>query len=81
MSNVESLFGGPTGLPEPNQMAIDALEKILAKAHVGEVIGVIITALHHGGLAGWQAGGRVGGYSMLGAIEAAKFDLAEALRE
>jgi hypothetical protein len=81
LSNVKSIFGGPTGLPEPNQMAIDALELILAKAQAGEVIGVVIAALHHDGMAGFQIGGMVGGYSMIGAIEMAKVDLIAGMME
>jgi hypothetical protein len=81
MSNVKSIHGGPTGLSERNQMAIDALEMILAKAHAGEVIGVVIAALHHNGLSAFQIGGMVGGYSMIGAIEMAKVDLIAGMME
>lgn len=81
MSNVKSIYGGPTGLPEPNDMAIEVLRDMLAKAEAGEVIGVIIAALHHDGLAGFQIGGMVGGYSLLGAVELAKADLIEALQQ
>ena len=75
MSNVKSLYGGPTGLPERNERAIEVLTDMLQKAQAGEVVGVVVASLHHDGLAGCRIGGVVGGYSLLGAVEMAKIDL------
>jgi len=81
MSNVKSIYGGPTGLPERNERAIEVLTDLLEKAQSGEVIGVVVAALHHDGLAGFRIGGMVGGYSLLGAVEIAKHDLVSILAE
>ena len=81
MSNVKSIYGGPTGLPQRNDAAITVLTELLAKAEAGEVIGVVVASLHHDGLASFQIGGMVGGYSLLGAVELAKSDLIEVLNE
>lgn len=81
MSNVKSLYGGPTGQPDPNENAIAVLTEALERAKAGEVIGVVIAILHHDGLSGFRTGGMVGGYSLLGALEMAKADLIEVLSE
>ena len=81
MSNVKSLYGGPTGQPEPNEFAVQVLSEMLEKSRSGEVLGVIIAVLHHDGLASFQMGGNVGRYSLLGALEMAKADLIEVLSE
>lgn len=79
--NVKSLFGGPTGVLTPNENAIAVLERALEHAKNGQVVGVSMALLHHDGLAAWQAGGLVGGYSMLGALEMAKADIIAILQE
>ena len=81
MSNVKSLYGGPTGQPEPSEVTIAVLEEMLARAHAGEVIGIAVAAVHHDGLCSYTVSGRVGGYSLLGALEMAKADLIEAMHE
>lgn len=81
MSNVKSLYGGPTGMPERNDQTIEVLRDLLAKAEAGEVIGAVVAVLYHDGLAGFQIGGMIGGYSLLGAVEMAKSDLIEVLRQ
>jgi hypothetical protein len=45
------------------------------------LIGVALVGLEHDGLARYAIGGRVGGYSMLGAMEIAKTDLIDMARE
>lgn len=63
---VASLFGGPAHVREPNQSAIEVLERWLEKARSGEV--VVIAGLHYDRLAGWESGGLIGGYGLLGAL-------------
>ena len=65
---VASLFGGPTHVREPNATAIAVLERWLEKARSGEVVGVVIAGLHYDRLAGWESGGMIGGYGLLGAL-------------
>lgn len=81
MSNVKSLYGGPTGQPQRNELAVQVLSEMLEKAEAGEIVGVVIAGLYHDGLAGFRTGGMVGGYSLLGALEMAKADLIEVLSE
>lgn len=80
MSKVASLFGGPTGAPEPNTSCIAALEELLEKAKAGEVVGVAVACLHYDRLASYHIAGQVGGYGIIGAIESAKVDLLEICR-
>lgn len=80
MSNVSSLFGGPTGLPEQNENCIAELERWIEMARSGEIRGVVLVGLCRDGLARYAIAGCVGGYSMLGAVEVAKSDLMEAVR-
>ncbi|WP_454917436.1 hypothetical protein [Xanthobacter sediminis] len=75
MSNVVAIRGGPTGQPEPNPTCIATLEEWLERARSGEIVGVALAALHHDGVGSYAVGGRVGGYSMLGALEMACAEL------
>lgn len=72
---VTSLFGGPVGLPEPNDACISTLRKFLEMAEDGEVLGVAIVALDKDACARWAVSGKVGGYSILGALDTAKAEL------
>ena len=73
--NVKSLFGGPTGVPEPNETCISQLEEMLEMAKAGEIIGVSVAAVTKDGLALYRLAGLVGGFSMLGAMDVAKAEL------
>ena len=79
MSNVKSMFGGPTGEPEPCQATIDVLEEYLELARSGEVIGIVLAGLHKDRLATFRLGGKLGAYSILGAVEIMKHRLVEHL--
>ncbi len=81
MTNVISPWGVPTGEKQVFQHAVQVLRDMLEKAEAGEVIGVAVCALHHDGLAAYHIGGRVGGYSLLGAMDVAKADLMDMVRE
>lgn len=69
------LFGGMTYEREVVPATIDALEQVLEAAKSGEIVGVAITTLDHKGMGGYAIAGRVGGYSMIGAIEMIKAEL------
>lgn len=79
--NVISLWGGPTGELTPNPTLIEELERLLAAARSGQVIGVAAAMLHHDGLGSYRLAGTVGGYSMLGALEMVGADLRQILRD
>lgn len=81
MTNITSLYGGPTGQPEPVQSCIEVLSELLEMAKAGQVIGATVVMLHCDGLASYAIGGRVGGYSLIGAMEAAKLVLMGASHE
>ena len=72
---VKPLFGGMTYEREVVAATIDALEQILEAAKSGEIVGVAITTLDHKGMGGYSIAGRVGGYSMIGALEMIKAEL------
>lgn len=78
--NVVAVFGGPKHKPEVNEGAIQAIEALLEKARSGEVIGVVLVALHHDRLTSYLTGGFVGSYSMIGGLEVAKSELIEVCR-
>lgn len=81
MSNVASLFGGPVGQREPNETCIETLEEWLEMARAGEIVGVAMAGLSFDGTARYGVGGRVGGYGIVGALEIAKTDIVELLRD
>ncbi|RJL08419.1 hypothetical protein [Paracoccus siganidrum] len=78
--NVTAIFGGPTCQPEPSETCIQQLEYWLEMARSGEVVGVAIGGICADGLSRYGIGGRVGGYSMLGALEMARTELVEVIR-
>lgn len=78
---VESLFGGPSYERTPNATCIATLERWLEMARSGEIIGCVVVGLYHDGATGWQSGGFVGGYSMLGATDAAHSSLLKIAEE
>jgi hypothetical protein len=80
VSNVKSIFGGPVGVPEPNDTCIEAIRKLLEMAESGEVVGIAVAALDKDGCGRWELAGRVGGYSMLGALEIARAELVDVNR-
>lgn len=80
-SNVVEVFGGPSGLPEPNAACIAALEAWLEMARSGEIIGVALAGLCHDRASRYSVAGMCGGYSMIGAIEVARADLLEIVRD
>lgn len=75
MTNVTSLYGGPTGEPHPNEACIEALEHWLEMARSGEIVGVALVGRRPDRTAGLSVCGVIGGYSMLGALEMARAEL------
>lgn len=75
MTNVTSIFGGPAGEREVVASAVESAEELLRAAQSGEVIGFAVIKLHHDAMTSWSVAGRVGGYSMIGAMELVKRNL------
>jgi hypothetical protein len=80
VSKVISLDGGPIGLPERNENAVATLREALEMAEAGEIVGIGVVMLHKDAMGSYRFGGKVGGYSMLGAIDVMKADLMEVVR-
>lgn len=80
MSNVASLFGGPTGVPEVNETCVARLEEWLEMARSGEIVGVAVVALCADGASRYAVSGKVGGHGMIGALEVAKAELIDVAR-
>ena len=68
-ATVTSLRGGAIVVPEPNQQFIELLEETLVMARAGEVVGGAMALLHGDGCASYTAGGTLGGYSIIGAVQ------------
>lgn len=66
---VISIHGGPTGEKEPEDNAIRLLEKLLEQAKSGEAVGVAAAVLQFDGSASWYEAGKVGGFTLAGALE------------
>lgn len=81
MSNVEGIFGGPSGLPAVNDVAVALLADLLERAKSGELIGAAVVGVHCDGVASYHVGGRVGGFSAVGALEVMKSELLEVNKE
>lgn len=75
--NVIGLNGAPRGQREVSAPCVNVLRDLLERAEAGEVIGVGISALHHDGDASYYVCGRVGGFSMVGALDMVRADLVE----
>lgn len=66
---ITSIHGHAIAPPgEPNQQAIDTLTELLEMAKSGEIVGVAASVMHFDSLSSFRVSGRVGGYSMLGAL-------------
>lgn len=79
--NVTALRGGPVLMPEPNAGCIAYLRDLLAKAESGEVVGFVCATLHGDGLSGHTIAGMIGPNTLLGAVEMAKADLMDRMRD
>lgn len=79
--NVASIFGGPKGVPEPNETCVKALEELLEMARSGEIVGVAMAGLCADHMSRYAIAGNVGGYGMLGAMEVAKSDLVRIIND
>ncbi len=79
--NVTALRGGSLLAPTPNEGCVRYLRDLLAKAESGEVVGLVCATLHGDGLSGHTIAGMIGPNTLLGAVEMAKADLMDRMRE
>lgn len=82
MGSVASLFGGEVVAPGvPNAGCVAKLKEILERAEAGDVTGIVCVCLHSDRTGSYSVAGMIGPYSMLGAVEMAKADLIDAMRD
>ena len=73
--NVISLNGGLTGEKQVVTSTVEQLEVLLESAKSGQIVGIAYSVLEYDNNACFGVVGRVGGFSMVGALEAAKLIL------
>ncbi len=67
---IVSLTGQPVGQPGAvNDSCVKALEEALERARAGQIAGVGIVLLWPDNPSAYSLGGRIGGYTMLGAAQ------------
>ena len=77
---VISLNGGITGERHRSEVAVDYAKRLLEKVEAGEVMGFAVAELYHDGTGGYKIVGRVGGFSMLGAVTALSAEMSDIAR-
>lgn len=77
---VTPLHGGPTYERQRVETCVEVLRDMLERAENGEIVGAAVVALSYDGHGEYMIGGRVGGYSMLGAAQIMHTDLTEVAR-
>jgi hypothetical protein len=78
--NVRKFELVPPAAPEApyvSEILVETLRDLLTAAEAGEIVGMLAVPLHKDHTASYTVTGRVGGYSMQGAVEVAKDHLTE----
>jgi hypothetical protein len=78
--NITSIHGGAIAHNEPNEGCIETLRDLLQRAESGDITGIVCATLHSDKTASYSLAGLVGPYSMLGAIDMAKTELADIMK-
>lgn len=80
MSNVLTIPGiVPAVNPrEPNEALIGVLRQMLIDAEAGEIVGMAVSVMHGDGLASWRLVGKIGSFSMIGAVRMVEHKLIQA---
>jgi hypothetical protein len=81
MSNVKALFGDGVDIGEPNEGCVTMLEELLERAKGGDIVGLACATISAHGLASYSLAGLVGPYGLLGAVEMAKAELLDEMRD
>jgi len=81
MGEVRGLFGDVPEPGEPVASCVDCLRDLLQRAESGEVTGVIYAAVSAKGMGQHGAGGMIGNYGMIGALEVAKADVLSLMQD
>jgi hypothetical protein len=73
IDNIVALTGRPVGAPtgEPDRFLVEVLEDLLERAKSGQIVGMAAVFLEHDGQSAYDIVGRVGGFTMAGALAAA----------
>lgn len=72
---IVSLFNTTIPQGEPHEGLVELLEEMLASARSGQIVGAACAFLNHDGAAVYHIIGRVGGFSMQGALDCARHEL------
>ncbi len=81
VGKVTALHGGEVNGLKPNEGAIEEARKLLEMAESGEVTGFVVAKLHSDNLASYTIAGMAGPYSVLGALDMAKSDLIDLMKD
>lgn len=81
MADVVALRGGEVNTRTPNEGAIAEARKLLEQTEAGEVTGVVVIKLHSDNLGSYAICGMVGPYSLLGAVDMAKSELHDLMKD
>ena len=80
-AKVVGLHGMPTMDPRtPSEACIEAVTELLGKAKAGEIQGIVAAYVFADGAGGFDIAGYPKSLPLLGALEQAKHDLLEAMR-
>ncbi len=78
MSSIVTIYGGESPEKrEPSQNTIEILEEWLRHAKSGRCIGVVVAGAFNDGSADWSLAGRIGRFSLLGALVVANATVLE----
>ena len=72
--NVVSLYGTriPDAAAEPNPTVVEEIERLLAAARAGEIIGLAGSYMHRDKVVTYSYAGAVGAYGVIGGLECLK---------
>jgi len=81
VGEVRALHGGEVNTPTPNEGCIKAARELLEQAEAGEVTGFVAAKLHGDNLGSYSIAGMAGPYSLLGAVDMAKAELQDLMKD
>ena len=81
VGEVTALYGGEVNRLTPNEGCVAHLRELLQRAEAGEITGIVCASLHADNLCSYTIAGMIGPYSLLGAIEMAKSELQDHMKD
>ena len=77
---VASLHGGQVAGGKPNDGCVAKLKELLERAEAGDITGIACATLHSDNTASYSIAGLIGPYSLLGASDMARSELADIMK-